>query len=664
MPRRINGPQNKEQLQLMVEAVRGEVNLAQDLLNSYEQDLADLEANTTMSEIDKNSRRVFLETAIKESKDLLNLRQRQLKAIDPMKSGKKVGQARRDVWNDATIESKGMNAIMRERANIAKEEKHSQDVEKLQTERQARSEAVRNAATTLDMAADKLAQERQMKKNGSNFVAVTKLPKFIKDSDRWIFVDKSKSGSTYIYADPDNQNVRYIYNPEISEVIKNETVGNKQLNNVFDINTGSWMQFPKEYMDKKNWHYDGVEGKWVEYRLGQDKTQELNLENTEWQVPVYDENGNPVRDQNGNLVFESKTDEEFINGKSDEETAQLARQIKRTILDGEDERKQQEATVDKVVYRKNDVHLSLFQRIKQWFMRLFNKNYQLPEPNKYVYHSNTNVKDDDLINEDLIENNDKTVYTSDKEKRTIKGFYLPKVKQFFKDNKRTIMALSAAVLASIAVAVSINSRKEHNRQIIEEKARQEQIRLEEEKQRELEEQQALQEAKKEEEEQEQDKIINHNEDVLSTGSIQKQYVAPAGLEYTADSTGRGMRGTLSNDTIVELYNRAIIKENEDGTKQILLTSKGKTWEEYANNTGKSIEDIQKLLEQDNTYEAGAIMLGGTNHNILNTYGWVKLSDLKESTRGTENLKDFVITTGNDNTEILQQLQQEQEGTER
>ena len=167
-----------------------------------------------------------------------------------------------------------------------------------------------------------------------------------------------------------------------------------------------------------------------------------------------------------------------------------------------------------------------------------------------------------------------------------------------------------------------------------------------------------------EEEQEQDKIINHNEDVLSTGSIQKQYVAPAGLEYTADSIGRGMRGTLSNDTIVELYNRAIIKENEDGTKQILLTSKGKTWEEYANNTGKSIEDIQKLLEQDNTYEAGAIMLGGTNHNILNTYGWVKLSDLKESTRGTENLKDFVITTGNDNTEILQQLQQEQEGTER
>ena len=46
MPRRVNGPQNREQLQMMVEAVRGEVNLAQDLLNSYEQDLASLEATT------------------------------------------------------------------------------------------------------------------------------------------------------------------------------------------------------------------------------------------------------------------------------------------------------------------------------------------------------------------------------------------------------------------------------------------------------------------------------------------------------------------------------------------------------------------------------------------------------------------------------------------
>ena len=79
MPRRINGPQNREQLQMMVEAVRGEVNLAQDLLDSYEQDLANLEADTTLTAKNKESRRVFLETAIKERRDLLNLRQKQLK---------------------------------------------------------------------------------------------------------------------------------------------------------------------------------------------------------------------------------------------------------------------------------------------------------------------------------------------------------------------------------------------------------------------------------------------------------------------------------------------------------------------------------------------------------------------------------------------------------
>ena len=62
------------------------------------------------------------------------------------------------------------------------------------------------------------------------------------------------------------------------------------------------------------------------------------------------------------------------------------------------------------------------------------------------------------------------------------------------------------------------------------------------------------------------------------------------------------------------------------------------------------------------------MIGGTNRVKFNTYGWVKMSSLKESSKGTENLKDFVITTGNDNTEILQQLQQQekdgQEGAER
>ena len=649
MPRRINGPQNREQLQMMVEAVRGEVNLAQDLVNSYEQDLANLEADTTLPANDKDSRRVFLETAIKESRDLLNLRQKQLKSIDPMRGGKAAGQARREVWNDTTIESKGMNAIMQEKSNIVKEEKHTQDISKLQAERQARSEAVRNAATALATAANKLADEKQAKENSeANFMFI-KRPDFVEGSNRWDFIDKSESGRTYIYGDPDNQNVRYIYNPEISEVIKSEIIGKKRLNNVFDIKSGTWMQFPEEYLNKKNWHYDGLEGKWREYKLGQEQSQDHNLEDDVWQVPVYD--------QNGNLVFETKTDEEMINKRSEEETKQMAEQIEKSILGKDDDKSNIKLDDNKFVYRKQREHLSLFQKIKQWFMRLFNKNYQLPEPtNKYIYRS-----DRKAVNGEKLDNNDKTVYTSEKEKRTIKGFYLPKVKKFFKDNKRTIMILSATALASIAVAAGINARKAYNKGIIEEKARQEQMRQEEEKQRELEEQQALQEAKEQQTEEQEDTLVKQDGKTLTTGSIKKQYVANEGLEYTENALGNGNRRTLQANTVVEIFNRAIVKENDDGTKQVILTAKGKTWDDFCKESGMSIEEIQNLLKQDKTYEMAAIQIGGTNHNIFNTYGWVKTSDLEKSSKDTENLKDFEITTG-DNTEILEQLQnQEQEG---
>ena len=160
MPKKVNGPQNEEQLKLMVDVVKREADLAQDLLNSYQNDLTQLESNTSISNEEKASKRVFLETAIKESEELLNIRQKQLKAIDPMKSGKKVGQARRDVWSDTTLESRGMNSIIAGMSKADKEQKHNETVEQTRQERQDRSEAVRNAAITLATAARKLAEEK------------------------------------------------------------------------------------------------------------------------------------------------------------------------------------------------------------------------------------------------------------------------------------------------------------------------------------------------------------------------------------------------------------------------------------------------------------------------------------------------------------------------
>ena len=660
MPRRVNGPQNREQLQMMVEAIRGEVNLAQDLLNSYEQDLANLEANIAMSENDKLSRRAFLETAIKESKDLLNLRQRQLKSIDPTRGGKAVGQARREVWNDTTIESKGMNAIMEEHARVAKNDKHTQDVARTQAERQARSEAVRNAAATLATAANKLADEKQLE---------SARPDFIEGSNNWVLDSKSNTGNVYKYIDPNNQSISYLYFPQINEVIKSEKIGQRLLNTVYNTKTNEWNQVPKEVYETPNMHFNADKGQWMKYDFENKQWEGNELEENDWQVPVYDENGKLVLDQNGKLV---------LNNRTDAEKARMARQIEQSIL-GEEADSPKPQKEEKIIYRK-DGHLNWFQRLKQWFMRLFNKNYQLPEARESYYYLSGKGENQKLVYKARKENSDrdtdkdveKYIYRADNNKKTIKGYYIPKVKQIFKDNKKRIMALSAFAVATLGLALGINGLKQHNKSIIEQRAVEAQKQAEQDRQNE--ERLALAQAEKAQRQQEAMKNINsnrlenHDASMLTTGTVEKQYIATAGLEYTEDSMGRGRKGTISQDTIVEIFNRAIIKENDDGTKQILLSTDGKTWEDYCKDTGMNIEDIQNLLKQDKTYEAGAIMIGGTNRVKFNTYGWVKMSSLKESSKGTENLKDFVITTGNDNTEILQQLQQQekdgQDGLER
>ena len=329
MPRRINGPQNREQLQMMVEAVRGEVNLAQDLLDSYEQDLANLEADTTLTAKNKESRRVFLETAIKESRDLLNLRQKQLKSIDPMRGGKAAGQARREVWNDTTIESKGMNAIMQEKSNIVKEEKHTQDISKLQAERQARSEAVRNAATTLASAAVKLSNERQS--NNEN-----KIPSFIDGADKWILRDKNKAGSVFIYENPNNNKIRYIYYPELSEVVQSEKIGEKLLNTVYDNNSKEWLQIPNNILREKGIHYNQTTKKWEKYDFIRKEWD--TQENGTWFVPVYDEKGNLLYDANGKVILKNVSDEEMqLEGaKTEEQKAKLAEKIMNNVLSSEE----------------------------------------------------------------------------------------------------------------------------------------------------------------------------------------------------------------------------------------------------------------------------------------------------------------------------------------
>ena len=654
MPKKVNGPQNKEQLKLMVDVVKREVDLARELLNSYQEDLSKLEANYTLSEEEKASKRVFLETAIKESKELLNIRQKQLKSIDPMKGGKKAGEARREVWNDASLESKGMNAIISEMADVNKEQKHIESVEKTMKERQARSEAVRNATATLETAGRKIEEENNDIDRDTDFIVI-KRPDFIPGADKWHIINRTKTGNTFIFEDS-NYN-RYAYFPEIGEVRKDEKVGNKTLKTYYDKNTDSWNQIPIEVLQDARLHYNSYMGQWMPYDFEKKEWEEPN-----WQVPTYDNNGNLILDENGKMVFRQVSEkeyEDFLNngGRTESERAAFAEKIKNNVIEQENEGQNPNS--------QPQIHLNWFQKLKLWFMRLFNKNYQLPEGRNYGNSVSDFVKKQKENTISGTKELAEKVKSQGREfKRKIKGFSIPKAKQFFKDHKDKILALSALSLATIGVVFGINARKAYNKNIIEQRAAEAQREADAEAKRAQEEQQALEEAakKQEQQENEQDKLVDHDAEILTSGTLAKQYIARGGLEYTADSTGRGTKGILAQDTIVEIFNRAIVKENEDGTKEIVLTSNGKTWEDYAKDSGMSIDEIKNMLKQDRTYEMAAIQIGGTNHNIFNTYGWVKTADLDESSKGTENLKDFEITTG-DNTKILQQLQ-EKENTNR
>lgn len=153
------------------------------------------------------------------------------------------------------------------------------------------------------------------------------------------------------------------------------------------------------------------------------------------------------------------------------------------------------------------------------------------------------------------------------------------------------------------------------------------------------------------EEQADDVLVQHSGNELTTGSEDRQYLAPSGLEYTENSLGQGKRGTLSQDTVVNVYNRAIVNDDE-----ILLTSNEQTWEDYAQSQGMSMEELEKILNEDGNREMVAIQVADTNHNIFNVYGWVDATELEENKEGKIELVQ------GDNTEMLEQLQnQEQEG---
>lgn len=411
-------------------------------------------------------------------------------------------------------------------------------------------------------------------------------------------------------------------------------------------------------------------------------------------------------------IDEQEQNNEDVTPISTIDPKEMAAEIYRNIELGENDEANLEEPVDGGTVNPNlPKKIGFFTKMKNWFRGLFQRPQNSivdvkPEHTslgKNVYRRDSSAEQTprETINPSErtvyrrnektrveAENPKKVVYRKDTKnrgenvKKTIKGFST-KVKGTFKDNKKQIMVLSGLAVATIGMAVGINMRANQlkdikdmqpNNSVVEDTKTNESDRTQQENNAILEAQKQDNAEKSNETTQEQktdtkenadeEKLVYHDAKQLTEGSETKQYIAKAGIQYTEDSTGRGRRGTINQDTLVEIYNRAILHTDENGNQSILYSSGTKTWDEYCKEKGIDKQQIEKDLQDSSNKEMVCIQVANTNHgSIFNTYGWTDSSAIQESNKGKENIEGLFnggsITFG-DNTEMLKQMQSEQE----
>lgn len=102
------------------------------------------------------------------------------------------------------------------------------------------------------------------------------------------------------------------------------------------------------------------------------------------------------------------------------------------------------------------------------------------------------------------------------------------------------------------------------------------------------------------------------------------YLAKAGSKYTESSDGSGNIGYFSKDTEVRVYNRALVKMDKDGNKQILEVTKiGDTWRKYAEEKGLNYEEFKEYIDNNENVREYVSLQSIDGNNL---YGWVEVND--------------------------------------
>ena len=102
------------------------------------------------------------------------------------------------------------------------------------------------------------------------------------------------------------------------------------------------------------------------------------------------------------------------------------------------------------------------------------------------------------------------------------------------------------------------------------------------------------------------------------------FLVRANTKYTEVSDGSGNIGYFTKDTKVKVYNRALIKTCEDGSKEILKVTKvGQTWKQFAEEKGIDYEEFKEYIENnENIQECVSIQSGRT------LCGWLLIDELE------------------------------------
>lgn len=125
----------------------------------------------------------------------------------------------------------------------------------------------------------------------------------------------------------------------------------------------------------------------------------------------------------------------------------------------------------------------------------------------------------------------------------------------------------------------------------------------------------------------QDKMQNQKNDSITKNreTADSVYVLKANTKYTENSLGEGASGYVLKDTKVNIYNRALVKTDEQGNRCILnLTKAGQTWEDFAKEQGLDYKEFKAYIDNNRSIQE-MVSLDDIDGNQL---GWVSKDKLK------------------------------------